>query len=271
MLHLGQKTISRFESGELKIDKLDDLMSIPQIAKAIQEGTYFEIPLVRREELSRHKGVTEGGLSAFWEKIKARKDEIKDILDPRELSKEELEIANASQVGYYEMYDIYGKQTKEFKHNMVAKNGVNYYEFNLDTIAHRVAFNSIRKTQMDFRLPAINSYIWWMKLHAGKSNTNISKELEYVENQLKLGVYDHPIHNDEGEAIITAVSLAKRVSTAGMLAFRPSLLMKEMTIGAMKGVSLAATQVFGKDIFTTSDMLSAYQKLITIDKQGSIE
>lgn len=169
------------------------------------------------------------------------------------------------------MYDVYGKQTDAFKHSMISKNGVSYYEFNLDTIAHRVAFNKIRKTQMDFRLPAITSYIWWMKLHAGKTNTNISKELSYVENQLKLSVFDAPIIDPEAEALVIVASAAKQVSTAGMLAFRPTLLAKELTIGTLKGISLAATQIFGKDLFTTEDMLSAYKKLVTIDKKTSIE
>ena len=110
-----------------------------------------------------------------------------------------------------------------------------------------------------------------MKLHAGKTNTSISKELEYAENQLKLSVFDAPIIDQEAEALVTVAAMAKKVSTAGMLAFRPTLMAKELTIGSMKGISLAATQVFGKDLFTTEDMLSAYKKLVTIDKKSSIE
>jgi hypothetical protein len=271
MLHLDSNVIKKFENGTLKVDKLEDLMSIPAIAEAINSGTYFKAPLVRREELSRHKGLIEGGLGRFWSRLKGRLGEIKDVLDPRELSEEELVNTKTSQLGYYEMYDIYGKQTDELKHNLISKNGISYYEFNLDTIAHRVAFNAIRKKEFDFRLPAINSYVWWMKLHAGKANVDISKELEYTANQINIGAFGNTIISEEAKTVVAAASFAKRITTAGMLAFRPSLLAKEMTIGTFKGISLAATQMFGKDIFTTEDMLEAYKKLITIDKKASIE
>ena len=44
-----------------------------------------------------------------------------------------------------------------------------------------------------------------------------------------------------------------------------------MTIGVFKGMSLAATQIYGKDQFTISDLASAYKKLMTIDNKFSDE
>ena len=57
------------------------------------------------------------------------------------------------------MYDIYGKQTPDYKAKVLAKNGVEYFELNLDTIAHRIAFNKIRKNIFDNRLPILNAYV----------------------------------------------------------------------------------------------------------------
>ena len=65
MLDLDKSTLDKFNSGTLKVTKLDDLMSVPKIAKAITSGDYFKMPLIRREELTRHKGITEGGLGQF--------------------------------------------------------------------------------------------------------------------------------------------------------------------------------------------------------------
>ena len=42
---------------------------------------------------------------------------------------------------------------------MVEKYGINYFDLNLDTLAHRLAFNKIRKNEFDKILPIINAYI----------------------------------------------------------------------------------------------------------------
>ena len=43
-----------------------------------------------------------------------------------------------------------------------------------------------------------------MKLLAGKQNKDISKQLEYVANQMKLAVFDEPIIDDEFKDFIKA-------------------------------------------------------------------
>lgn len=197
--------------------------------------------------------------------------EINDFIDPRELMKEDLDTIKLQKMGFYEMYDVYGRQTPEYKSKVIEKNGVNYFEFNLDTIAHRIAFNKIRKQAFDRKLPIINAYVWWMKLLGGKQNTNISKQLEYTANQLNLAAYDEPIVDDEFKDMATVVAAVKKISTFGMLAFKPISLIKEMTIGVMKGASLAATQIYGKDQFGIKDLTSAYGKLMTIDNKFSSE
>jgi hypothetical protein len=82
-----------------------------------------------------------------------------DILDPRQLSQYDITNIEAQKVGFFEMYDAYGSQTKEIKAKMIDENSVDYYEFNLDTIAHRLAFSKIRKQTFDLILPTINAYM----------------------------------------------------------------------------------------------------------------
>ena len=103
-----------------------------------------------------------------------------------------------------------------------------------------------------------------MKLYAGKQNKDISKELEYVKNQLKLAAYDEPIVEEEFEDVVSMTSLVKRITTAGMLAFRPVLMVKEFSIGMFKGASLAATQIYGKDQFDIKSLSSAIKKMLSI-------
>jgi len=110
-----------------------------------------------------------------------------------------------------------------------------------------------------------------MKLLAGKENTDISNQLKYVADQMSLSIYDQPIIDEEFKDIATATMIAKKISTAALLAFRPALFAKEMSIGLIKGISLASTQIYGKDQFTVSDLMSAYMKLMTIDNKVAAE
>jgi hypothetical protein len=84
-----------------------------------------------------------------------------------------------------------------------------------------------------------------MKVSGAKQNKDISKAIEYVKERLEVALYDLPIVNKEFDDVVTAASVVKQITTAGMLAFRPALLVKELSIGLFKGISLAATQYFG--------------------------
>ena len=110
-----------------------------------------------------------------------------------------------------------------------------------------------------------------MKLLAGKENEDISNQLQYIADQLGLSVFDQPIIDKEFKDYAKSAAVVKAISTAGMLAFRPTALIKELTIGTFKGISLAATQIYGKDQFTIKDLAAAYKKLMTIDNKFSSE
>lgn len=58
------------------------------------------------------------------------------------------------------MYNPYNNQRGEIRAKMLQDRSASYYEMNLDTIAHKVAFTGIRKQVFDLILPTINAYIW---------------------------------------------------------------------------------------------------------------
>lgn len=263
-INIYKLNLSTSEVANLDPHNLDSLKSNSRISQSIESEEYFKMPLVRREEYTKYSG----GLWNFW---KNKANLFLDFVDTRELTKEDVTIAQQKEIGFYEMYDAYGRQSDEYKANSLSKYGVNYFEWNLDTIAHRVAFNKIRKNIFDNRLPIINAYVWWIKLLGGKQNIDVSKQLEYISNQLKLGVYDEPIITDEFKDVATGIALAKRISTTAMLAFRPALMAKELTLGLMKGVALASTKIYGEDQFTLSDLTLAYKKLLTINDKFAPE
>lgn len=84
------------------------------------------------------------------------------------------------------------------------------------------------------------------KISSVKTKEDISKQLEYISDQVKLSVLDEPIIDEEFKDVATVVTGVKSITTAMMLALRPVLFFKEMTIGVFKGAALAATQIYGK-------------------------
>lgn len=158
--------INRYKYGILDktIDGIDptnleSIKSIEKFSTAIENGEYFAVPLVRREELSRYKGMFQTPGDIF-KRLSQFKDEITDYVDSRKLTQYDITNVDAQTLGYFEMYDAYGAQTRDLKARMIDKHGVDYFDLNLDTIAHRVAFASIRKQTFDLILPTINSYMW---------------------------------------------------------------------------------------------------------------
>ena len=103
----------------------------------------------------------------------------------------------------------------------------------------------------------------------GRQDLDVSKQLEYIVNQVKLAVFDEPLIGDEQATIAKGIAFARQISTVAMLAFRPALLAKELTIGALKNISASATGLYEE--FGTKEMTQAYTKLITIDKQFTNE
>lgn len=100
-----------------------------------------------------------GGFKGAVDTAKIAKEELMGVFDPRELQEEERNKIKETELGFYEMYDVYGMQTPEFKKEMIDTNTPQYYELSLDIIAHKVAFNKIRQDYMNEILPIVNSYM----------------------------------------------------------------------------------------------------------------
>lgn len=264
--------VSDEEAKRLDINSLESLMSNAKLARPIETGEYFEMPLIRREEITRYQDVFTSVGRLWQDKVRPFVEEFKiDLLDSRELLPDQLDNIQKQKMGFYEMYDVYGRQDSAFTAKAIEKHSVNYFEWNLDTIAHRIAFNKIRKMHMDRQLPIINAYVWWLKLLSGKEGVDVSNQLDYIANQMSLSIYDEPIIADEAKDFAKVTAVLKKVSTMGLLAFRPALFVKEMTVGLFRGVSLAATQLYGKDQFTLADFGKAMGKMLMIDNKFTEE
>lgn len=270
MLNLRNDEIEKIDISTLETIKKTDKSQ--KVIKAIESGEYFKMPLIRSEQLDRYGRAFSGGIKGMFQSGKEFSKEIYDFFDPRELTSEDLDIIANKQKGLYEMYDVYSMQTDESKAKAIRRyKTTNYWELNLDTIAHKVAFSKIRKNLLDHKLPIINAYIWWMKLQSGRKNEDMSKELNYIVDQLNLAALDNPIIDEEFKDTVVVISAIKRITTIGMLAFRPVLMAKELSIGLFKGFNIASSKVFGEDLFDSRSLALALEKLGSAKKTFAAE
>jgi len=271
MLDLPTALYNKVDVSSLDSIKRTDTSG--KIVKAIEDESYFKMPLVMKEDISKwnigeHYDSFSDFIKTFYSE---KKHELTDMLDPQGSFKEGKNSVKAQKAGVHEMFDLYGRQNDEYKARMLAKNKAATYELNLDTIASRIAFSRIKKNIFDNRLPIISSYLWWMKLVGGQQNEDMSKVLEYAANQLNLAVYDEPLINDETKDVTIAAKVAKKLTTVAIVGLKPASIGVQMALGMMKNVSLAVTQIYGEDQFTLKDMLASYGKLVTIDNKFASE
>ena len=241
-----------------------------KIQKALVNGEYFKMGLIRSQQANRYSKYLHEGIAGISDDIRAIKKELVNVLDSRELDDDETR-KQKRDMGYYEMYDNYTNQSDKFKETVLTRDGVDSYMHDLDAIANRMTFNQIRKEYLDNILPIIGAYTWWMKLTAGKQDQDISKELEYVTNRIKVGALNLPIIEEEMTDFVKAISIPKKVVMTGLLAFRPAIFIRDMIIGTYKGVTLAASKIYGGDQFDIKDWSAAMTKLTTIDNQFTKE
>ena len=253
-------------------DDINSIRTIEKFADLLDSGEYFHMPLIRREEMSKYEGAFKSNAGNTLNIKDMWSDYIRSWIDGRELSKHDVINAENQRRGFFHMYNPYNNQRGEIRAKMLQERSASYYEMNLDTIAHKVAFTKIRKQVFDMILPTINAYIWWIKLIDGKNTArdgSIDKQIEYVINQVKLAVMDEHLIGDEEAVLAKVASAIKQISTVSMLAFRPALTVKEMTIGVLKNFSAAGIKLDPE--YNAKDMAKAYGKLLTIDNKFSDE
>jgi hypothetical protein len=93
-------------------------------------------------------------------------------LDPRNLTSVERD-EERQKIGFYQSVNGFRKMFNQFdfqeseenRHKLIEQYGSEYFEVNLDTIALKYAFETIREKQFNAVLPTIYSAITVMKYH----------------------------------------------------------------------------------------------------------
>jgi hypothetical protein len=122
-----------------------------------------------------------------------------------------------------------------------------------------MAFQSAKSEIFTNTLGTIRSFTTLTKYFSFMTGTDISKELEYLENQIKVTIFNEPLVEEEGKKIIVGVKALKRVASTLQLSLRPVLLAKELSVGFLRALTIATTNIVkGGNKFSFKEIMSAY-------------
>ncbi len=225
-----------------------------------KDPVYFKIPLMKKLDINKWGSLTTEG---FWKSVGKRWEDIKDSIDPRNITEIQRQDAEHHVLACDKMYNEFnmGEGVRE---KMISEYGVNHFEVNLDTILLKFAFASIRENVMDDVLTVVNSAMMALKYHGYQSGNSkeLNDALDDMYKQFRISIFGVEPFKGEIEEPLAVVKQVQKAASIAFISLRPILMMKELITGTIKNVSYAWTKVYGDDSFNISDLKSAYDKVI---------
>lgn len=261
--------ISKFGSLELdtfaKFEKSTELQQLLDHDNKETLDLLLRVPLIKKQSLSKYKGLTTDGLRKF---VGQRWDEMMSDLDPRNLTSVERD-EERQKIGFYQSVNGFRKMFNQFdfqesaenRHQLIDKYGADYFEVNLDTIALKYAFETIREKQFNAVLPTIYSALTVMKYHGWQTGhgAETEKALEDFFDQMKVSLFDVSIiKGKEAEEALNIVKQVQHITSLMTIALRPTMMIKELVVGGIKNASFAWSKIYGHDTFESADLTKAY-------------
>jgi len=180
-------------------EKQTDYKKADKLEKVIKAGDkYFEVPLMRGTDASKLHNIT---LKNTLESIKNKVDEVRDYIDPRELTEEQRINVVKQKNNYQNMYNQF-RMSENSRSKMIANKGVKYFETNLDRITLEYVYADIKENIMNNVLSKMNSAIYLLKFYAKQSGDDISSTLQYFQDYIQSNIYNEPIISSELQDVV---------------------------------------------------------------------
>lgn len=253
----GYTTLKEFEESEMFFDI------------SLGEHPIFYAPLVKSQSLTSLKPTT--GNFRKW--IGRMWDNVKDALDPEPLTEEERMSRFNSVNGFRQIYNQYERGNDlEGREKIIEKYTPGHFEINLDTLVLKFMLESLRTKYLNNVMLDISSAVVMLKTHAGSTGRvkELEEALDVFWDQIKLSVLNTSIIEGEERDLLALARKAQRVASLMVIALRPVLLAKELTVGFYKNASFAFFKTYGEDSFGEEDLLKGYSEILNPTQESFI-
>lgn len=203
----------------------------------IAKPEYYKIPLMKKLDINKWSSLTTEG---FWKMVGKRWEDIKDSIDPRNITEIQRQDAEHNVLACDKMYNEF-KMGDGMREKLIAEYGVDHFEINLDTILLKFAFASIRENVMDEVLTVVNSAMMALKYHGYQSGNSkeLNDALDDMYKQFRISIFGVEPFKGEIEEPLAVVKQVQKLASIAFITMRPVLMLKELITGTFKNVSYA--------------------------------
>lgn len=249
-------------SEEERSGNFDAVKNHQQVQDAIANNTYFEIPLQRGNILSRlHNRKSDGVTDWIKQKSLFVLDKFKEFstnFDPRSLDKAHQDYFTNNTENYNKYPNIYKMDTQS-RNLALDSEDVGYWETDLDFIAMNMAFHSAKEVIFNETLSSIRSIVTFAKFQSNSTGQDISKYLQEIKDKIKVTIFNEPLIEGNLKWVANTINVLRKTASHVLIGYRPTILIKELSVGFLRNLSLATTNIIKSDkSFTLKEIKDAY-------------
>ena len=239
-------------------------------AKQLQQSQkWFWVPLMKADLASRLTGdkikdavVQErkelvAKLSTIKERFKQNAEEIYTPEDEKQGN-----IANER----YEMFNRFSRSEadEESRHSLLTSQPTNFWETNIENIVLHYEYAYIRKEVLDRVLPIAKAIRLVTEAYGDLASVKTKENVEYINNYLKQAAFNRTILSDEEKSFVGAISNARQLTSALMVAGNLVAPLRDVFQGFWKTIGVFVGDTWGEGKgFTKSDYMWAVKTMIT--------
>lgn len=233
----------------------EEIKDLEVVQEFIKKGNFIKVPLKRASDLGRFHNMRMSDIGSYASK---KLQELQDEYDLRKLDTARREYFDTEKQNHQKYPDLYGID-EITRQKFLDAQDVYYWETNLDVLAMDVAFSALKRTIFTDTLSTIRYILWSWKKLSFQTGLDLNKVLQFLEDQIKITIFNESILDDEFEDLMKVNSVVRKVNSVIKLALRGEQWVKEMTVGTFRNWNIALTNVLkGTEYnFTLSDIKNA--------------
>lgn len=217
-------------------DHQSEILALPSVVEAMDNGRYFFLPLRRATNFDRLRHIRDtggvfAGLKRYW-------DSLQDDFDPRQLHTSAQKIINDEFGEVTEMFNQY-KISVRARNQILEKESIYDFENDLNLLAIDVAFQYKRKELFDEALTHAAAMATVFHYLNETSDANFDAELQNLDDERKVIIMNETPIPKELKDVSRGIGAMKRINSFITLGIRPLQFIKEITYGQFTNYSRA--------------------------------
>lgn len=196
-------------------------------------------------------------------KQKARKlwSNFEKLADPREFTQrqkaEQQELEST-----FTMYNQFASDSIKKRTDMIAAEGVDSFEFNLNQLGIDYIFAYVKEAYYNQGLDAIQTVVSCVLMAQDINGIDYSSTIKAINDRIKIGFFSKHLVEEDLKDALSVQSVLRSTTSLLKIAARPILFVKEMTVSTMKIMLKAGVGYFQNQKLKTADLMKGFGEVL---------